>query len=166
MRYVRRNILDTKDKYILQQCNCVSLYPRGLAQDLEEKFSGSCPYTNRRPSKDRIISRKEDRDIPGTLSISEGNGKRIINLFGQIYPGGPKYPGDLAIDREKYFSKALEGLVDFFEGDEDLIRISVPYKIGCGLAQGNWENYEKLLQIFENNMRKLGMNLEMTICKM
>lgn len=174
MKYIDGNILEVKDGYIMQQCNCITVYPYGLSADLEKAFPGTCPYRNRKPKIEHTnVARIQDRSIPGTLSIlGTLNGPSIINIFGQYCPGGPGNAsyiardakvGDTQEDREKYFKEALEGLYDYFWGTKEKIKIAIPFKIGCGLAKGNWQNYEKMLINFEQKMKNSGIDLEMKI---
>ena len=62
-----------------------------------------------------------------------------------------------------YFKEALEGVVDYFWGTELPVKIAIPYKIGCGLAKGNWDNYKKMLEYFEHRLIEEGMVPELTI---
>lgn len=43
MKYIKADILFVKDGYIFQQCNCVTLKPRGLSADLLLAFSRNMP---------------------------------------------------------------------------------------------------------------------------
>ena len=174
MKYHLANILEVKDGYILQQCNCITVYPYGLSADLEKTFPGTCPYSRRNPKIQHTnVARTQDRSVPGTLAIMQNStGPAIISIFGQYCPGGPGNASYLATEagvddsqeaREKYFAEALNGLHDYFWGTKEYIKIAVPFKIGCGLAKGNWQNYEKMLLQFEEKMKNSGINLEMNI---
>jgi len=163
MKYVNGSLLDVKEGYILHQTNCVTLYPKGLAEDIEKKFPGTCPYRFRKGVR---VAREEDRSVPGTVFIiGAKEGPIILNLFGQYGPGKNCYPGheDTPTHREKYFADGLEALVDYFEGTEENIKIAVPYKIGCGLAGGKWGDYRDMLESFENKMKEAGINTELTV---
>lgn len=77
-----------------------------------------------------VYSNRTNPDIPGTISI-KGNGvleRYIINLFGQYYPGSPKYPNsdlDGTKTREKYFHKCLLEIAKI----KNLDSIAFPFKI-------------------------------------
>lgn len=175
MKYINGDILEVKEGYIMQQCNCVSLSPFGLSSSLEEKFPGTCPYRERTRMRNmHNVATPESRSVPGTVAIRGTlvSPVLIINIFGQYCPGYPGNAGHLAQEakisdtreaREKYFQEALEGLVDYFSGTEGKVKIAVPHKIGCGLAKGDWKVYEKMLENFENEMLKAKVDLEMTV---
>lgn len=183
MKYIRADIRTVKGGYIFQQCNCVTLKPQGLARDLEVAFPGTCPYAYRKPAVTESghfshnVASADTRAVPGTVFIlSKENGPNVVNMFAQYAPGKPwnkwqpllDIDGEIVIpdqssDREKYFQNCLDAMFDFFEFTEEKIEIAVPYKIGCGLAGGNWPTYEKMLQNFESKMIRAGINLEMTL---
>lgn len=125
------DLLEAKEKYVAHQANCVSQKSMGLAKKIFDKF----PHSN-------IYSAREIPDKPGSIYIS-GDGlekKFIIHMFGQYYPGKPKYI-DSALDgsliREKYFYKCLVKMSKI----SNLESVAFPWRIGCGLGGGIWEHY-------------------------
>ncbi len=155
MKYIKKNIMTVRSGYILNLCNCVSLKPCGRAEDMEKAFPGTCPY---------LIGRFY---IPGTVFLIESNkGPTIINLFGQRYSEGPCVcvdSCDTEQDREEYFKQGLESLVEYFSGTEEVVKIAVPYKIGCEYGQGYWPRYKDILEEFETEMIDKGMSMELTM---
>lgn len=168
---VNGDILEVKTGYILQQCNCVTVSPHGLSADLEAKFPGTCPYLLRTRGPYGNFAREEDHDIPGSVSIVQNEGgPAIVNIFGQVSPGKPGcWYANLIKDRDSagarlgYFREGLLALIDYFEGDEGEIEIAVPYRIGCGLAGGDWKKYYALLEEFEKNCRENNLQVKITI---
>ncbi len=73
---------------------------------------------------------------PGT-SIQRGP---IVNLLGQFYPGPSKWPNDSTQNRLEWFAKALYSF-----RPQDAQKVYLPYKIGCGLAGGDWSAYSALI---------------------
>ena len=140
MRIIKGDLTSLDRGYILQQCNCVSLQTKGLSETLRNKFPNTCPYDLRRPDpvKNNFCI-KEDISKPGTIFIlGNEDDINVINLFGQYFPGKPKKYFDTYEQRKNYFQSGLEGIIDFFDGSQEYIEISVPYRIGCGLAGGYW----------------------------
>ena len=174
MKEVIGDIVRAKEKYIVQQCNCLSIFPYGLAKTLSKAFPKSCPYQYRRQLSGNIAM-LEDRDIPGHVTVIESKDKFIVNLFGQVAPGKPKtyypeylnYYEDTSEAREGYFKHSLDAWLDFIkESKEENVTIAVPYKIGCGLAGGNWEKYKQMLLDFEKSLQSFTSgNLTMYILK-
>lgn len=143
---VHGNLLDAKEKYIAQQCNCISKKAAHLAFDVFKRF----PYAD-------IYSTRPNTDKPGTIVIKgDGDSQRyVINMLGQYYPGSPKYPNS-ALDgskiRENYFYKCLLEIAKI----KNLESIAFPYKIGCGAAGGDWKHYFANLNNFEKYVSKQG----------
>ena len=134
---IQGNILDATEKYIVHQTNCVSNGASGLAEQIFRKFHYANIYTSRK---------FEYPDKPGTIRLA-GNGKDmrfVVNLMGQINPGGPKYPDDTEFKRQEYFTSGMIQLLTI----KDLDSVAFPYGIGCGLAKGNWNWYEAELNKF------------------
>lgn len=128
---VTGDIFDSKEKYLLQQCNCVTNKAAHLSKDVFTKY----PYAD-------SYSGRTDPDKPGTIVI-KGNGEDqrfVINMFGQYYPGKPKFPTS-ALDgtkvREKYFHECLLRVAKI----PNLESVAFPWRIGCGAAGGYWDHY-------------------------
>jgi len=80
MRVVVGDIVDCDQRFIIQQCNCVSKSARGLSETLARRFPHGNAYTNR------------DRDTPGSYRLlhpppSQPDLPIIICIFGQYRLG-------------------------------------------------------------------------------
>lgn len=145
MEIIIGDILKSKEKYIAHQCNCLTINCAGLAKSIFLEF----PYANVYKTRDNIYNWKLTRDKPGTINVS-GNGvdeRYVVNVFGQVFPGKPKFPDsptDGYCAREKYFEKSLNEILKI----ENLESIAFPYGIGCNMAGGNWQNYLKMITLF------------------
>lgn len=128
---VTGSLLDSKEKYIAHQCNCLTQNAAGTAGAIFYKFPYSNTYANR-----------VTPDTPGLIQIM-GNGedqRYVINMFAQYYPGKPKYPNssfDGQLIREKHFHRCLLRIAKI----ENLDSIAFPWRIGCNLGGGIWEHY-------------------------
>jgi hypothetical protein len=161
MKIIKGNLLNTKDSIIVQQCNCVTVKAHGLSFDIASKFPYADIYAKRSKSSPNF-STMESRGIPGTCIISKPMstiGPIVASLMGQITPGKPGqwckvYNVDPNLDdakhRLEYFKSAMEELLTF--------------RIGCGLASGNWPTYFKVIQNFDAKYKMMGG--ELTIYKM
>ena len=125
MEIIEGNIFDCSENIIVHQTNCQGVMGHGIALQVKEKypevFNAYYHYckTNRAT------------DILGTSLICEANnGKYIANMFGQLY-----YGEGLQTDYDK-FRVALKEIHDFAK--EQNLSVAIPYKIGCGLAHGDW----------------------------
>ncbi len=129
-----QNILTFKVQVIAHQCNCTSKTGKGLYIDIIKKF----------PHADIYKTREKD-SIPGTIKLT-GNEKgktKIIAMFAQLFPGKPSVK-ETSKMREQWFVECLNKMSKI----KNLKSIAFPYHIGCGLAQGNWNNYKKLIENF------------------
>lgn len=149
------NLLNAKVDVIVQQCNCVTIKPHGLSEQISKKY----PYANiykKRIGKSSNTALKYD--IPGTCIISKAeNMPTIAALLCQIGPGKPfKWASiykfdpqtDSPLKRLEYFEMALQALNKICK-DENYKTVAFPFNIGCGLAGGNWNKYLKLIVNFE-----------------
>lgn len=144
MEIVVGDLLDSKEKYIAHQCNCLTQRSAGTAKAIFDKYPHSNTYADR-----------ENPDTLGTIKVL-GNGENqryVINMFAQYYPGKPKYPNsnlDGSIIREKYFHQCLLRVAKI----QNLESIAFPWKIGCNLGGGIWEHYLGTLTYFAEYIEK------------
>ena len=128
MNIVQGNILDCTEDIIVHQTNCMGVMGSGLAKQIKEKypevFKGYYYYCkNNLPAK-----------FFGKCLICHANdGKHIANVFGQ----------GLQTDYKKLKSGLRE--VRNFAKKKNL-SVAIPYKIGCGLAGGDWEIVSKIIE--------------------
>lgn len=137
---VTGSIFDSKEKYLCHQCNCVTNKAAHLSKDVFATY----PYAD-------VYAARSNPDAPGTICV-KGNGsdqRYVVNMFGQYYPGNPKYPTsnlDGTKAREKYFHQCLLSLAKI----PDLESVAFPWKIGCGAAGGDWNIYLGNITNFAN----------------
>lgn len=143
------NILNAEETIIVQQVNCIGKMGAGLAKSIMQK------YDNVRPSyfefhKKMMNSGLTSNDLLGMVQYIKTHDKKIIaNIFGQEFIRKNRD------DKETYTKKysLLCGIEKVKEKAEKYnLNIAIPYKIGCGLAQGNWEEiYSEIEKIFKNS---------------
>lgn len=137
------DLLTTDAQYIVQQCNCITTRSQGLSKLIFSKYPYADIYTERK--------RTGTKDTPSTIII-RGNGvneRFIINMLGQYYPGkGGRYSNDDSFQmREQWFQSCLNQISQI----SDITSIAFPYRIGCGLAGGNWKHYHLMITEFSSN---------------
>ncbi|CAB4196931.1 hypothetical protein UFOVP1290_451 [uncultured Caudovirales phage] len=151
---VEGDLFSSKEKYLVHQTNCISKRSAHLAKSVFTRY----PYAD-------VYSNRINPDVPGTISI-KGNGldkRYVVSLFGQYYPGLPKYPAselDGTDVREKYFRKGLLAISKI----KDLESVAFPYRIGCGAAGGDWNHYLFHIENFEKLVLK--QNVKVLIYKL
>jgi O-acetyl-ADP-ribose deacetylase (regulator of RNase III) len=139
VEYKFGDILEADEKYITHQCNCLTTSAGGLAKAIFDRFPYSDTYSDGR-----------NRDKKGKISV-HGNGQSeryIINMYAQVYPGASITISE-EIGRKNMFQKCLKEI----EKIKDLESIAFPYRIGCGIAGGNWDEYLKMIEDFEERVR-------------
>jgi O-acetyl-ADP-ribose deacetylase (regulator of RNase III) len=135
LTFVEGDLLDAPERFICHQCNCVMKGTRGLATAMFDRF----PYA------DAYQQRGKKKSTPGTIQIC-GNGvtqRFVVNMFAQITGGKPKV-NDSAARRLSLFRACLGELAKV----PDLHSVAFPYLIGCGMAGGNWAQYQAELERF------------------
>lgn len=158
MQIVQGDITEAKVDYIVQQCNCLTVRAHGLSETLEKKFPHAHLYGRRRSLDSRNLAVLEDRPLPGTAVILQGE-PNIVCLFGQWRPGkisSPYFdsypesdPPETSSQRLAWFRSALWSLGNYLEATSSRrVKIALPWKIGCGLAGGDWNDYFLVIQSF------------------
>lgn len=136
LHYVPGDVLDDIWDFVGHQCNCVTRKPGGLSKAVFAKHPEANTYASNDPCR-----------VPGTISVHG----RVINMYGQKTPGKPKRKGtdDDAAARKDYFITALSSALLYVHSrglEEGKVRtLALPYKIGCGLAGGDWRLYEQYI---------------------
>ena len=150
-KIINGNLLDSDCHYIAHQCNCYSRRDAGLASAIFKAFPWADVYSNR-------SERGNDAALFGSISIhgDPKQGQRyVINIYGQLKPGKTSPGRDSAASRLEAFSKALDQIA----AAPELKSIGFPYGIGCGLAGGDWNEYERLLEDFAERVGERGLSV-------
>ncbi len=141
LKVVTGNILSSEEQYIAHQCNCVTTSSAGLAKIIFTKWThAECYYI------------RWANDKPGTIEVrgdGKYGGRPIINMFAQFNPGKPHKaddPHDGYQARKKYFIECMKA-IDALKPSS----VAMPHGIGCGLAGGDWEFYEKVITKFSKS---------------
>lgn len=147
------DLLEFVGGIIVQQCNCLTVKSHGLSKQIAQRFPSADPYTRRRPVGKRNLAISADRATPGTV-WREG---RVVCFMAQWRPGkinSPyfgKYPEsdppETADQREKWFAECLAELAS-----KEPLQVAFPDHIGCGMAGGNWVQYERMIHEFAERL--------------
>ena len=138
---IEGNIFNCSEDIIVHQTNCQGVMGHGIAKQVKELypevFNGYYHY----------CKTNNGEEILGTSLICEANnGKYIANLFGQL-----RYGAGLQTDYDM-FRKALQEVHDFAK--ERNLSVAIPYKIGCGLAHGDWNTVLDIInEVFYDDVK-------------
>jgi len=122
------------NEYIAHQCNASHNRAYGLASSIFKKYPKANIYSGKNKTNNREL---------GDIIIRD----KIINIIGQKHQGKPS-SDDTSNMRLNYFKSSLEKISKI----EGIKRVYLPYKIGCGLAGGNWDEYLKAIKEWSNDI--------------
>lgn len=123
------DLLKSDCTVIMHQANCFSTMGAGIARSIADKYpmAEQADRTFPLPPKDRL----------GRYSYIETDDKTtVVNLYGQYNMGAGLQTNYHMLEKsiETLFLDAQRGLISI-----DLSKVGLPYKMGCGLAGGDWE---------------------------
>ncbi len=152
---VTGDLLDSKEKYIAHQCNCLTENSAGTAKAIFDKWPHANAYARRVRDENGVTT---NIDTPGLIAIL-GNGENeryVINMYAQYYPGRPKFPKstlDGVPARQNYFYRCLLRVAKI----PNLESVAFPWRIGCNLGGGDWEFYLGTLTLFSKYVEEKGV---------
>ncbi len=127
IKYKNGDILDASENIICHQVNCKGIMGSGLAKQIKDKnpqayllYKNHCKYYNY-PLK-----------LLGTCFMVQSDDKQkiIANIFAQDGYGKGLQTNYDALEMGLFNLKKCAKATDY--------SIAIPYKIGCGLANGDW----------------------------
>lgn len=144
---IDKNIFEHDAQCLVHQANCHCRMASGIARTISQLYPEAVAADN--------ATTVGDANKLGTFSSAIGkDGKIIYNLYGQYNYGNQK--------RQTHY-EAFYRAMDSIHSDvrnKKLTTASLPYNIGCGLANGSWRIIEAMIRdIWEDSPIKL------TICK-
>lgn len=150
LEIITGNLLEAKEKYLAHITNCISTTSaKGIAKDIFDKF----PYAD-------CYSGRTETSKAGTIDIvGDGKDNRyIINMHAIVYPGKARYPLsslDGLAARQKHFYHCLLRIAQI----EELESVAFPWRVGCGLAGGNWEYFLGTIVQMEKYLEPKGVRV-------
>lgn len=132
--YYEGNLITSDCTVIMHQANCMSIMGGGIAKTIAEVYPKAKNVDKRFPYK--------PKERLGKFSYANiANKVIVVNLYGQYAIGK---------GLQTEYDKLEKSIEDFFahakEKEFDLSKVGVPYKMGCGLAGGNWEVVKEILE--------------------
>ena len=149
IKYIKGDILDVTEGFIVQQVNCFGVMGAGLAKQIRDKW----PSVYNR-YQDRVYYSTNNEDLLGmTVWNRVDTNLFVASIFGQYdYGHGTKFT---------IYPALFKGLDYVFgEAEVDQIPVYIPKGLGCGLAGGNWDFVEAYIKdldyMFKN---KISINI-------
>lgn len=133
IKYIKGDIFNVKTDYIAHQVNTLGIMGAGIALDIKKKYPNVFVEYNRK-------CKEEGNGLLGTyLPVKVTNENlTILNCFSQQGISNTKRTTDY--DAIKKVFKLIEKAVK--PGKV----ITIPYKYGCGLANGEWYEVHKIFK--------------------
>lgn len=135
IKIVDGDLLQSNLPLIAHQTNCLGVMGAGIAKSIKNKWSTQ--YTN----FCKLL--KYSKELLGKCQVCI-TGDEPINLVANLF-GEYSFTESVAPyeNRHTDFKKALLNLKDFCENNE-ITELGIPYKLGCGLAGGDWDGVQEL----------------------
>jgi len=137
IKNVYGDILEAKENIICHQVNCLGVMGAGLAKQIKNRYPEVYEYYYNwcmRHNKEELLGRV-------ILVQTEQYSRYIANVFGQI---GIKSYKDGCVTNYEALENGLLVVKD--EAKKCGWSVAIPYKIGCGLAGGNWYIVHSIIQ--------------------
>jgi len=142
IKIVYGNLLDTSAKYICHQVNCQGVMGSGVAKQIRDRHP--VVFQKYKEVCDRY-SDKRHKLMGQICGVRIDENRAVINLFGQYeYGRAPKTYTDLPA-----LKMACQEVANHVKPGDT---IAMPYRIGCGLANGDWgQVLDMLTEVFREH---------------
>lgn len=136
IKYVTGNLLEAEENLIGHQVNAQGVMGAGLAKQIRSKYPNVyddyMAFCKMNPDKNTLMGH--------TQFIEVGNDKYVASLFGQLNYGRQK----MLYTHYPSLKETLTELRDV--ADEHGLSVALPFGLGCGLAGGDWEIVNKIIE--------------------
>ena len=143
IKYFNGDLLESSCNIICHQVNTIGVMGAGIAAQIKsrypecfQEYKALCNQF--RNEQDKLLGKTQ------FYSISCENIKIIVNFFSQRGLGW-----DVQTDYQAFKNcckELKEKLYYYFSANTPQLRIGFPYKIGCGLARGNWDIIKQIIE--------------------
>ncbi|MDK8180610.1 macro domain-containing protein [Paenibacillus sp. UMB4589-SE434] len=131
---VEGDLLKATEDIIGHQVNCQGVMGSGIAKSLRAAYSNLYPMYKEFCSKHQSPSQ-----LLGKCQIINTGSNEVANLYGQLNYGRQK----TVYTNYEALKAALETLRDYAVLNN--LSVALPYNIGCGLANGDWDAVSSIL---------------------
>lgn len=155
MIIIEGSLLDSPLQFIGHQVNCRGAMGAGVARQIKQKYPDvykcyktTCEFNN----PDDLLGIGEF-----IRATHEYPFKYVINIYGQLgYGTGSKQTDYDAFN--KAWRQVIEDMQHEFQKEDGCqLVIGIPYKMGCGLAGGDWDIITEILEKIEKDLNVLFM---------
>lgn len=144
---IEGNILRCNENIICHQVNCKGVMGAGLAKQIKNTY----PFVYEEYKNLCMI--KSLQELIGYSQIIEiSKDKYIANLFAQVNYGRNECHTNYAA-----LQRSLQYTFNYAKNNN--LSIAVPYKIGCGLAGGDWNIVYNLIEKLSNEYKEIQISI-------
>lgn len=139
--YYKGDLLKSSCNIICHQVNCQGVMGAGIAKQIKEKFP-ACYEAY----KEVVNTAGKENCLGRVYFYEHASGRFIANMFSQfnIYPRNKVHTDYNAFRK---CCKSIKELVfNLWGKNTSDCKIGFPYKIGCGLAGGDWSIVSQILE--------------------
>lgn len=146
---VHEDILKSNADVIVQQVNCIGVMGGGLALSIYKKYPINKKEYLKYINKNHKKIKKSEELLSRVLYVDTHDGTIIANIFGQDYIRKNRYDKTVYTHEDSL----IKGLTEVRDKCEKLnLSLAIPYEIGCGMANGNWNRISKKIEkVFEDS---------------
>lgn len=126
------DVLTSSANIIAHQVNCRGVMGAGLAKQIKSKYPKV--FAEYKLLCNRCEENGDSKLLLGVVQFVESNSKIFANCFAQL-----NYNARIKQTQEEYFKECMITL-EKHAREKNLNSVAIPYKMGCGLAGGNWDD--------------------------
>lgn len=138
------NLLEAEENILVHQVNVDGIMGGGVAKQIADKF----PKVEEEYIKFCESYNNDYEQLKGKVDLTEENGKYIANMFSQRKNFTTDYVA---------MQTALTTIREYAQ--QESLKVAMPYKIGCGIANGDFN-------IVLDIISKVFMNYEVVLYKL
>lgn len=145
---VTGNLLSGDYDVICHQVNCQGIMGSGLASqikfkypDVYDSYCNIVDYNKQTGHQSKYLLGEND------ICYCQNDDCIVINMFAQDYYGTDKTHTDYTA-----FRKCLIRLKAYLDCKAENLKVAFPYKIGCGLAGGDWNIIKAMIESFAEHV--------------
>ena len=156
MKMINLDIMSVETGIICHQVNTLGLMGRGLAKEIKEKYPDVYAkyhfICKRFPNSEALYGNIIFMPVTNKLYVS--------NLFSQVglIKADRITPTDYGLLKQCLI-KTIKKRNEIYETSNIMYEIYLPFKIGCGLAGGSWEEVSKIISEIEQEF-----SIEFIVC--
>lgn len=148
VEYKQGDLLTSGCDIICHQCNCMGVMGSGIAKQIRDKYAGL--YKNYEVFVNDITNAYGREALLGRVYYyPTANGPLVANMFSQFnYLPRNVVHTDYAAFRKciRDVGRTAKSIPENYNIKLPDVRIGFPYKIGCGLAGGDWNIVKQILE--------------------